>query len=110
MERVMLTVQKYANMSAATVPVALTEALSEGRVKPGALLLMPAFGGGLTYNSLLVRWGQRVTPLGESARELPPCHASALELVNRVRATQDPHGRSRAGLMAPEFAEAVLRQ
>ncbi|MEN9816390.1 MAG: 3-oxoacyl-[acyl-carrier-protein] synthase [Gemmatimonadota bacterium] len=110
MERVMLTVQKYANMSAATVPVALTEALEEGRVKPGALLLMPAFGGGLTYNSLLVRWGQRVTPLGESARELPPCHASALELVNRVRATQDPHGRSRAGLMAPEFAEAVLRQ
>ncbi len=110
MERVMLTVQKYANMSAATVPVALTEALEEGRVKPGALLLMPAFGGGLTYNSLLVRWGQRVTPLGESARELPPCHESALALVNRVRATQDPHGRSRAGLMAPEFAEAVLRQ
>jgi 3-oxoacyl-[acyl-carrier-protein] synthase-3 len=110
MERVMLTVQKYANMSAATVPVALTEALEEGRVKPGALLLMPAFGGGLTYNSLLVRWGQRVTPLGEATRELPPCQASALELVNRVRATQDPHGRSRAGLMAPEFAEAVLRQ
>jgi 3-oxoacyl-[acyl-carrier-protein] synthase-3 len=110
MERVMVTVQKYANMSAATVPVALAEALEEGRVKPGALLLMPAFGGGLTYNSLLVRWGQRVTPLGESARELPPCHESALTLVNRVRATQDPHGRSRAGLMAPEFAEAVLKQ
>jgi 3-oxoacyl-[acyl-carrier-protein] synthase-3 len=110
MERVMLTVQKYANMSAATVPVALTEALEEGRVRPGALLLVPAFGGGLTYNSLLVRWGERVTPLGESARELPPCPVSALELVNRVRATQDPHGRSRAGLMAPEFAEAVLRQ
>ncbi len=110
MEKVMVTVQKYANMSAATVPVALTEALEEGRVRPGALLLMPAFGGGLTYNSLLVRWGERVTPLGEATRELPPCHASALELVNRVRATQDPHGRSRAGLMAPEFAEAVLRQ
>ena len=110
MEKVMVTVQKYANMSAATVPVALAEALEEGRVTPGALLLMPAFGGGLTYNSLLVRWGQRVTPLGESARELPPCHESALTLVNRVRATQDPHGRSRAGLMAPEFAEAVLKQ
>lgn len=110
MEKVMVTVHKYANMSAATVPVALAEALEEGRVRPGALLLMPAFGGGLTYNSLLVRWGQRVTPLGESARELSPCHDSALELVNRVRATQDPHGRSRAGLMAPEFAEAVLRQ
>jgi 3-oxoacyl-[acyl-carrier-protein] synthase-3 len=110
MEKVMVTVQKYANMSAATVPVALAEALEEGRVRPGALLLMPAFGGGLTFNSLLGRWGERVTPLGEATRELPPCHDSALELVNRVRATQDPHGRSRAGLMAPEFAEAVLRQ
>jgi len=66
MERVMLTVQKYGNMSSATVPVALVEALNEGRVKPGSLLLMPGFGGGLTWASLLVRWGDRVTPLGES--------------------------------------------
>ena len=43
-----LTVQRYGNMSSATVPVALVEALEEGRVKPGAMILMPAFGGGLT--------------------------------------------------------------
>ena len=48
MERVMLTVQKYGNMSSATVPVALVEALESGRVKPGSLLLMPGFGGGFT--------------------------------------------------------------
>ena len=106
MDKVMVTVQKYGNMSAATVPVALVEALEEGRVKPGANLLMPAFGGGLTYCSLLVRWGQRVTPLGDSDAELPPCTETALELVNRVRATQDPHGVSRAGLMAPQFVES----
>ena len=41
MERVFLTVQRYGNMSAATVPVALVEALEEGRVKPGALILTP---------------------------------------------------------------------
>ena len=64
MERVMLTVEKYGNMSAATVPVALVEALEEGRVEPNSWLLMPAFGGGLTYCSLLVKWGDRVTPLG----------------------------------------------
>lgn len=102
----MVTVQKYGNMSAATVPVALVEALEEGRVKPGSLLLMPAFGGGLTYCSLLVRWGQRVTPLGESSMMLPPCEQTALEIVNAVRAVQDPHGRSITGLMAPEFAES----
>ena len=49
MEKVVLTVQKYGNMSAATVPVALVEALETGRVQPGSLLLMPGFGGGLTW-------------------------------------------------------------
>jgi 3-oxoacyl-[acyl-carrier-protein] synthase-3 len=105
MEKVMLTVQKYGNMSAATVPVALVEALEAGRVQPGATILMPAFGGGLTYCSLLVKWGARVTPLGVADVTLPPLTESALDLVNRIRAAQDPHGRSFAGLMAPVFAE-----
>lgn len=105
MERVMVTVQKYGNMSAATVPVALVEALEAGRVKPGATLLMPAFGGGLTWASLLVKWGDRVAPLGASDRELPLCTQTALEIVNGIRAGQDPHGRSEKGLMAPVFAE-----
>lgn len=105
MEKVVVTVEKYGNMSAATVPVALVEALNQGRVKPGSHILVPAFGGGLTYCALLVRWGERVTPLGESDRELPPCTQTALEMVNVIRATQDPHGRSLRGLMAPVFAE-----
>jgi 3-oxoacyl-[acyl-carrier-protein] synthase-3 len=108
MEKVMLTVQKYGNMSAATVPVALLEALEAGRVTPGSYILMPAFGGGLTYCSLLVKWGARTTPLGTSDRELPPCTETALELVNKIRAGQDAHGRSHAGLMAPTFVESVL--
>jgi 3-oxoacyl-[acyl-carrier-protein] synthase-3 len=108
MERVMVTVHKYGNMSAATVPVALVEALEEGRVAPGAMILMPAFGGGLTYCSLLVKWGERVTPLGTSERALPPCTKSALELVNEARAVHDAHGRSLGGLMSPEFVETLL--
>ncbi|HEY3286119.1 MAG TPA: ketoacyl-ACP synthase III [Gemmatimonadaceae bacterium] len=107
MEKVMLTVQQYGNMSAATVPVALVEALELGRVRPGATLLMPAFGGGLTFCSLVVKWGDRVTPLGVSDRELPPCTKTALEIVNAIRAGQDPNGRSRDGLMSPVFAEAT---
>jgi len=106
MERVMLTVQKYGNMSAATVPVALVEALESGRVRPGATLLMPAFGAGLTFCSLVVKWGDRVTPLGTSDRALSPATKTALELVNEIRAIQDPHGRSLAGLMSPVFVEA----
>jgi len=108
MERVMVTVHKYGNMSAATVPVALVEALEDGRVTPGARILMPAFGGGLSYCSLLVKWGERVTPLGTSDRDLPPCTQTALEMVNAVRTIHDAHGRSNAGLMAPVFVESVL--
>jgi 3-oxoacyl-[acyl-carrier-protein] synthase-3 len=108
MERVMVTVHKYGNMSAATVPVALVEALEDGRVTPGAKILMPAFGGGLTYCSLLVQWGERITPLGTSDRDLPPCTQTALEMVNDVRKIHDAHGSSNAGLMAPAFVETTL--
>jgi 3-oxoacyl-[acyl-carrier-protein] synthase-3 len=77
-------------------------------VKPGSHILIPAFGGGLTWSAQIVRWGERVTPMGTSDRELPPCTQTALEMVNVVRARQDPHGRSLKGLMAPVFAEARL--
>jgi 3-oxoacyl-[acyl-carrier-protein] synthase-3 len=86
MERVFTNVERYGNMSAATVPVALCEALEEGRVKPGALLLMPSFGGGLTFTGHVVRWGQRTTPLATSDVDLPPNNKTALEIVTRYRA------------------------
>jgi 3-oxoacyl-[acyl-carrier-protein] synthase-3 len=105
MDKVVVTVHKYGNMSAATVPVSLVEAIETGRVKPGSLLLLPAFGGGLTYCSLLVRWGARTTPVGTSDATLPPCEKTALEMVNAIRAVRDPGGRSARGLMAPVFAE-----
>jgi 3-oxoacyl-[acyl-carrier-protein] synthase-3 len=108
MDRVIVTVQQYGNMSAATVPVSLVEALTGGRIKPGSLLLMPGFGGGLTFGALLVRWGQRVTPLGASTAAFPPNPRTALEMVNAIRAEQDPHGRSAAGLAAPVFVESRL--
>jgi len=108
MAKAMLTVERYGNMSAATVPVALVEALEEGRVAPGALLLMPGFGGGLTVCSHVVRWGERVTPLGAGTRELPPSPQTALEMVNAIRAHRAGREASQPGLLAPQFAEAVL--
>ena len=108
MSKVFLTVERYGNMSAATVPVALVEALEAGRVKPGATILMPGFGGGLTVCSHVVRWGDRVTPLGLSPAELPPNERTALEMVNDIRARRSAHGASERGLMAPRFAETRL--
>jgi 3-oxoacyl-[acyl-carrier-protein] synthase-3 len=101
MDKVMLTVQRYGNMSAATVPVALAEAVAEGRVKPGALILMPAFGAGLTMCAHLVRWGDRVTPIDVSDAALPHASQTALEMVAAIRAQKaGARERSGAGLQA----------
>ncbi len=98
MESVYLTVQRYGNMSAATVPVALVEAVEEGRVKPSSLLLTPAFGGGLTWCAHVIRWGERVTPLGLSDLELPPCDKTGVELVQEIIRRK---GNTTSGFDAP---------
>jgi 3-oxoacyl-[acyl-carrier-protein] synthase-3 len=95
-DKVYINVQRYGNMSSATAPVALVEAVEEGRVPPGSLVLMPAFGGGLTLSAHLIRWGQRLKPLMVSDAELPPCSKSALEIVNEIRA-QKKLGEAEAG-------------
>jgi 3-oxoacyl-[acyl-carrier-protein] synthase-3 len=54
-ERVVVTVDRHANTSAASVPLALAEARADGRIKSGDLILLEALGGGLTWGSALVR-------------------------------------------------------
>jgi 3-oxoacyl-[acyl-carrier-protein] synthase-3 len=56
MEKVVLTLPKYGNTSAASIPMALDEAARDGRIQKNHLLLFEAFGGGLTWASALVRW------------------------------------------------------
>ena len=84
MSQVVLNIQNYGNTSAATIPVAMVEALAQGRIKPGDRLLMAAFGAGLTRGAGMIRWGERVTPLGESDAELPPCDQTALEIMSEA--------------------------
>ena len=82
MSQVALNIQYYGNTSAATIPIALCEMLDEGRIEPGDRLLLAAFGAGLTRGAGMVRWGRRVTPLGQSDAELPPCDQTALEILS----------------------------
>ena len=56
MEKVYITIEKYGNISSATVPIALDEAVRDGTISKGKLVLLTAFGGGLTWGSSLVRW------------------------------------------------------
>jgi 3-oxoacyl-[acyl-carrier-protein] synthase-3 len=55
-KKVYLNIEKYGNMSAASSAVALAEAVEEGRIKKGDIILMDAFGGGLTWGALVIKW------------------------------------------------------
>jgi len=54
--KVQVTIDRYANSSSATIPIALNEANRDGKLQPGNHVLMVAFGGGLTWGSTVVRW------------------------------------------------------
>ena len=80
-DQVMVNIDKYGNTSAATVPIALCEAVENGRVKPGDNIMTAAFGAGLTWGAGYIKWGQRVTPLSTSDAQLPESNATAKELL-----------------------------
>jgi 3-oxoacyl-[acyl-carrier-protein] synthase-3 len=56
MEKVIVTVDRHANTSAASIPLALDEAVRDGRIRPGQHVLMEAVGGGFTWGAALARW------------------------------------------------------
>jgi 3-oxoacyl-[acyl-carrier-protein] synthase III len=56
MDRFFVNLDRYGNTSAASIPIALDEARRNGRIKPGDVTLLVAFGAGLTYGSALIRW------------------------------------------------------
>ena len=55
-EKVVITVDRHGNTSAASIPLALCEAVSDGRIKRGDLVMLEAMGGGFTWGSVLLRW------------------------------------------------------
>ena len=57
-EQVLVNINKYGNTTAGTIPIALDEAVETGRLNKNDLLLLAAFGGGFTWGSMLIRWGE----------------------------------------------------
>lgn len=55
-EKVVITVDKHGNTSAASIPLALATAAGDGRIKPGDLVMLEAMGGGFTWGAVLLRW------------------------------------------------------
>ena len=84
MEKMIINLDKYGNTSAGSIPIALTEALDEGKVKPNSKMLFLAFGGGLTGAAAVIDWGSRVTSIKTSDAVLPDSNKTALELVKEI--------------------------
>ena len=88
-DRVYANVERCGNLSSASIPVALVDALEEGRISAQTMLLIPAFGGGLTWSAHVVRWGPRVTALGTCVLELPRTDKTGLDLVRELRTRRE---------------------
>ncbi|WP_440056758.1 ketoacyl-ACP synthase III (plasmid) [Pseudoalteromonas sp. T1lg65] len=80
-DKVMVNIDKYGNTSAATVAIAICEAVEKGLIKPHSNIMSAAFGAGLTWAASYIKWGDRVTPLTHSDAKLPPCNQTGLELI-----------------------------
>jgi 3-oxoacyl-[acyl-carrier-protein] synthase III len=79
--KVFINIGSYGNTSAATIPVALTEALEQGRIKPGDNIVLAAFGAGLSWGAAVLRWGERVEPIAVTDATLPPNDRTTMELL-----------------------------
>jgi len=83
-DKVMVNIQKYGNTSAATIPIAICEAVEQGLIQPNSKIMSAAFGAGLTWAACYIQWGERVTPLKVSSATLPDCDKTGLELINQA--------------------------
>ena len=83
-EKAFVNIENYGNTSAATIPIAYCDALEKGLIEPGQHILSCAFGAGLTSAALLMKWGDRVTPINKSDAELPATDQTGLEIVKRA--------------------------
>ncbi|MDO9576336.1 MAG: beta-ketoacyl-ACP synthase III [Candidatus Cloacimonadales bacterium] len=55
-EKIMINLEKYGNTSAASIPIALDEAISQGKINKGDIVVLTAFGAGLTWGAIVIRW------------------------------------------------------
>jgi len=84
MEKMIVNLERYGNTSAGSIPIALTEAIEKGKVKPNSKILLLAFGGGLTGAAAIIDWGSKVTSIKTSDAALPDCDKTALELIKEI--------------------------
>jgi 3-oxoacyl-[acyl-carrier-protein] synthase III len=86
MDKVFTHLEMRGNLSSASVPVAMVDALQQGRITPHCQLLIPAFGGGMTWSAHVIKWGERTASIGKSEAALSPSKATGLDIVRALQA------------------------
>lgn len=81
MEKVVVRIADYANTSAASIPLALCDAMAQGQVKPGMTILTATFGAGLTCGAGVIKWGDRTQPVAVSDVSIPDYEGSVFDLL-----------------------------
>lgn len=81
-EKVMVNIHKYGNTSAATIPIALCEAVENGLIQANDAIMSAAFGAGLTWAAGLIKWGERITPITPPSAFVPNTEQSALDILS----------------------------
>jgi 3-oxoacyl-[acyl-carrier-protein] synthase-3 len=110
-EKVFINVDRYGNTSAASIPIALCEAIEEGRVNEGDNLVMVGFGGGLTWAATVVHMGVLETlPRLVAWRFAPMRSLSFEEMKVTVRATMDSLAFKASALLLPLYSKTGLRR
>ena len=87
-DQVYTNIQYYGNTSAASIPIALAEALEQGRIKPGSKIILVAFGAGLTWGAAAIQWGERIEPRALSDAALPPADRTGLQIMTDRQANR----------------------
>jgi 3-oxoacyl-[acyl-carrier-protein] synthase III len=107
MEKVFVNIDKYGNTSAASIPIALTEAIEQGRVKEGDKLVLVGFGAGLTWASAVVQFGVSEKPMATGWRAAPTRTVKAAQNKLNVAART---ASMRASLMLTPLYTRVSRK
>ncbi|MED5221265.1 MAG: beta-ketoacyl-ACP synthase III [Actinomycetota bacterium] len=80
-DRVFVNIGNLGNTAAASIPMAISDALDAGRVSPGDTVVLTAFGGGVTWGSIALTWGDRTEPVDVHEGELPPTDMTCFDLL-----------------------------
>jgi 3-oxoacyl-[acyl-carrier-protein] synthase-3 len=113
MEKVFVNLDRYGNTSAASIPIALVDALEEGRIRDGMNICIVGFGGGLTWAAAVVRWGQPAEPVEWPLvwRFAPAGHRVSIARMRlRARQLADVANYHASSLLLPLYTFAGLRK